>query len=146
MTKLFIERWLLLCSLTISEIYSSAVSRVCFPQACFLSITTEPCQNCAFVLHCLLQFSSKNDHASAFPVTQESKSCIKSSMFISVWHPTYKTCAYFGCQSSLFSLLQSELGKQSQNMQGIFLFFYFIPQCYFRVLYASIGWWPPFTC
>lgn len=119
----------MLCSLPISGIYSSAASRVCFPQFYFLTTITKPSQNCAFVLHCLLQFSSKNGHAFAFLVTQESKSCFKPSMFVSAQHPTDKTCAYFACQSSLLSLLQTDTGKQSRDTQQIFF-----PQYFFRML------------
>lgn len=116
----------MLCPLPISGIYSSAASRVCFPQFYFLTTITKPSQNCAFVLHCLLQFSSKNGHAFAFPVTQESKSCFKPSMFVSVQHPTYRTCAYFACQPSLFSLQ-----IQGNNHETYSVFF---PQCFFRML------------
>lgn len=117
-STLFIERWLLPCSLPISGIYSWAASRVCFPQFYFLTTITKPSQNCAFVLHWLLQISSKNGHAFAFPVTQESKSCFKPSVFVSVQHPTYKMCAYFACQSSLFSLQIQ--GNNHETLRGFF--------------------------
>jgi len=125
----------LLWSLTMSEIYSSAVSRVCFPQSYFLSITTKPRQNCAFVLHCLLQFCSKNDQAFAFPVAQEPKAVSNPACLSQDDIPRIKCVPISDVSLHYFLYFNQSEENNHKTCRGSF----FLPQYYFRVLYASIG-------